>query len=363
MGAVPESLPQGVPAADVPRALRLHQEKPPVPTKPPTVLKRAAGGGITWGLPRVFSGYTAQVDTGIGGKATKWVLRHHAHQNDFYIAKFGNKNGKIEILTELFNNQLGTALGFEMAHSGLARLDDDLYFITRNFREEQERLVHGSLMVEQVFAAPKATEQISPSQEQAFYTIDAIRDVIYAFCGPDSDAVFQRFVDMLIFDALIGCMDRHAQNWGVLQTTTEPGRRRLAPIFDSARAFFWDIPDGRLARYESNAGLFLKYVENSKPCIGPEPDHPKINECNHFDLVENLLRLYPHQTEVGLRKIPSDPGLEAANILGGFPFENAFTGVRKRLILKTLNARAERLRDILQKGGEYATDQRQVTST
>ena len=71
MDAVPESLPQGVPAADVPRALRLHQEKPPVPTKPPTVLKRAAGGGITWGLPRVFSGYTAQVDTGIGGNAHK----------------------------------------------------------------------------------------------------------------------------------------------------------------------------------------------------------------------------------------------------------------------------------------------------
>src|SRR5258708_3114465 len=148
----------------------------------------------------------------------------------------------IEILTKLFNNQLGTALGFEMAHSRLARLDDDLYFITRNFREEQERLVHSSLMVEQVFAAPKATEQISPNQEQAFYTIDAMRDVIYALCGPDSDAVFQRFVDMLIFDALIGCMDRHAQNWGVLQTTTEPGRRRLPPIFDPAPRFFSRTP-------------------------------------------------------------------------------------------------------------------------
>src|SRR5260370_3716827 len=104
-----------------------------------------------------------------------------------------------------------------MAHSGLARLDYDLYFITRNFREEQERLVHGSLMVEQVFAAPKATEQIWPSQEQAFYTIDAIRDVIYAFCGLNSDAVFQRFVDRLVFAALLGSMNHPAQNGGVLQ--------------------------------------------------------------------------------------------------------------------------------------------------
>jgi len=311
----------------------------------------------------MFSDYVATTDTGIGGKATKWVLRHHEHQNDFYIAKFGNKNGKIEILTELFNNQLGMALGFEMAHSGLARLDDNLYFITRNFREEQERLVHGSLMVEQVFAAPKATEQIPHAHEQSFYTIDAMREVIYAFCGPEGEVVFQRFVDMLVFDALIGCMDRHAQNWGVLQATTEPGRSRLAPIFDSARAFFWDIPDGRLTRYETTEALFLKYIENSNPCIGPEPNHPKINECNHFDLVENLMKLFPHQTVVGLRKIPSYTGLEAVRILRGFPFENAFSSVRKRLILRTLDARAARLGQILEKGGEHATDQGSASST
>lgn len=363
MDAVPESPPQTAPAAGTSRALRLNQEKPPVPTTPPRVLKRAAGGGITWGLPRVFSDYVATTDTAIGGKATKWVLRHHEHPNDFYIAKFGNKNGKIEILTELFNNQLGRALGFEMAHSGLARLDDNLYFVTKNFREEQERLVHGSLMVEQVFAAPKATEQIRHTDEQSFYTIDAMREVIFTFCGADGDTVFQRFVDMLVFDALIGCMDRHAQNWGVLQTTTEPGRRRLAPIFDSARAFFWDIPDGRLTRYETTEALFLKYIENSNPCIGPEPNHPKINECNHFDLVENLIKLYPHQTTLGLSKIPSDPGPEAAKILRGFPFENAFSGIRKRLILRTLDTRAARLQQILLKGGEDATDHGQAAST
>jgi hypothetical protein len=143
-------------------------------------------------------------------------------------------------------------------------------------------------------------------------------------------------------------MDRHAQNWGVLQTTTEPGRRRLAPIFDSARALFWDIPDGRLRRYETNEGLFLKYIENSNPCIGPEPNHPKINECNHFDLAENLMKLYPHQTTLGLRKIPSDTAPETVRILRGFPFENAFSSVRKRLILRILNTRAARLRQILE---------------
>ena len=263
----------------------------------------------------------------------------------------------------MFNNQLGMALGFAMAHSGLARLDGDLYFVTRNFRED-ERLVHGSLMIEEVFEVPKATQHIEHRQEQSFYTIDVIHQVINAFCGGQKSTVFQSFVDMLIFDALIGSMDRHAQNWGVLQTTRTPSHFRFAPIFDSARALFWDIPDGRLMRYHydeasletDRAGLWKaeqplrKYIENSKPCVGPEPNHPKINECNHFDLVLNLKKLYPHQTREGLRKIPLDPGPKAAKILNSFPFDDAFWSVRKRLIIRTLRWRAAKLREISDTG-------------
>ena len=350
------------------KALILNQEKLAVPTEPPSSLKRVAGGGLTWGLPRTFSGYRAVVDTAIGGKATKWILRNEESPNDFYIAKFGNKNGRIEVYTELFNNQLGTALGFEMAHSGLARLDKDVYFVTRNFREENERLVHGSLMVEEVFAAPKATEKIEYNQEQAFYTIDVVYQVIRDFCGAQSAAVFLGFVEMLVFDALIGSMDRHAQNWGVLQTATAPQRFRFSPVFDSARALFWDIPDGRLLSFDYDEEALTedetalrkaqqplrKYVENSKPCIGPEPNHPKMNKCNHFDLVRNLMKLYPTETNQALAKLPSDVGAKAATILGGFPFADAFWSVRKRMIIRTLSMRGALLHEILNEGGGHA---------
>ena len=279
------------------------------------------------------------------------MLINRAHPNDFYIAKFGNKNGTIEVLTELFNNQLGTSLGFEMAHSGLARLDGHLYFVSRNFREENENTVHGSLMIETVFAAPKATEQIDTRQEQSFYSVDVIHDVIYEFCRTDGDRVFQKFIEMLIFDALIGAMDRHAQNWGVLQTVTTPNLCRLAPIFDTARALFWDIPDGRLASYEQTETRLPKYIENSRPCIGPHANHPKKNDCNHFDLVMNLKHLWPHQTRQALSKIAIDVDLRAAKMLRTFPFESAFSDIRKLLITKTLQIRASRLLGILQEGG------------
>jgi hypothetical protein len=285
----------------------------------------------------------------IGGKAPKWVLVDGADRYDFYIAKLGSVNGRAETITELFNNHLGSALGFPMAHFGIARLDDGLYFVTKNFRGPGERLVHGSLMVEELFVAKQETERISHKVEQSFYNVDFVKEVIVAFCGEDAHHVFEKFVQMLVFDALIGSMDRHAQNWGVLQTTSLPPRFRFAPIYDSARALLWLLPDSKLLRYDRDSGLLLKYVMDSKPCIGPTRNHPNINKCNHFDVIENLLSEYPHQTRQGLLKIPADIRPIVATLLGQFPYSRYLSALRRRLMLKLIAIRADKLNQITAK--------------
>lgn len=321
------------------------QERPPIPTSPPIRLLRCANAATRWDLTRTLRGYKAASASvvSIGGKAPKWVLVNDADPDDFYIAKLGSVNGRAETVTELFNNHLGHILGFPMAHFGLARLDTGLYFLTKNFRRPEERLVHGSLMVEEVFVAKKETERIDHKVEQSFYNVDFVKEVIYEFCNEDATNVFQDFINMLVFDALIGSMDRHAQNWGVLQTTSLPRRFRLAPIYDSARALLWLLPQTRLLRYDNDLALLRKYVFESKPCIGPRRNHPKINRCNHFDLIENLMEEYPHQTRVGLQKIPPDIRPIVGRVLGQFPYCRYLSALRRKLMLKLLTMRADTL--------------------
>lgn len=289
-----------------------------------------------------MAGYKAEIPS-VGGKAPKWVVTNQNDSNDFYIAKLGATNGRAETFTELFNNQLGEALGFEMAHSGVARLDTEIYFLTRNFRTLGERLVHGSLMIEEVFGAKQETERIHYRSEQAFYSIDFLEEVINAFCKDDAQTVFGKFVEMLVFDALIGSMDRHAQNWGVLQQTSLPERYRFAPIFDSARALLWSLPEKKLWEYNGDEALLRRYIDASKPCIGPPRNHPKVNACNHFDVVENLVQRYPHQTREALEKVSGVTARKAAKLLDSFPYLRYFSAVRRRLILKVLAIRADKI--------------------
>jgi hypothetical protein len=333
-----------------PRSSKKYQERLTPPVVAPKQFRRIASRGTDWGLSRTMPGYRVVQDTTIGGKATKWLLQSGSSLDDFYIVKFGNKNGRVEVYTELFNNELGRRLGFNMAHSGIARLDGELYFVTRNFRKN-EALVHGSLMVEDTFSAEKELDRIKPRSEQSFYSINFVEEVIRSYCDSDAEEIFQHILDMLMFDALIGSMDRHAKNWGVLRSEfapPDPRSRlfRLAPVFDSARALLWDLPEAKLLILDNDEDELLKYIESSRPCIGPKRDHPKVDSCNHFEFVQSLLELYPHQVSQAYGKLPLDVCRVASKLLRQFPFERAFSSLRKRLILKVLALRADRLRSI-----------------
>jgi HipA-like C-terminal domain len=307
-------------------------------------------------LSRTLRGYVIERDTSIQGQAPKWVLRGPGGVDDFYIAKFGLKNGKVEVLTELFNNRLGLALGFNMAHSGIARLDQHLYFITRNFKRG-EQLIHGSLLIAHSFTvAPETLDRIQAKAEQEFYSVDFIRDTILDYCSGDGQQVFQSFINMLMFDALIGSQDRHAMNWGVLRPEVADYKSgynfRLAPLFDSARALLWDLPEGKLLRLDGDPEALLKYVKKSKPCIGPRRDHPKVNNCNHFDFISHLRALFPHQIAIiaGLLA-DKDVRLICQRLLKEFPFRRGFSPLRKRVILRVLETRWLLLREAMREGG------------
>jgi hypothetical protein len=317
----------------------------------PTVFHRMAKRGINWELPRKFKDYRAssQHEMSMAGAATKCFLSAKDGTSDAFIAKFGHKNGEIETYTELFNNQLGKVLGFDMAHSGIARLDGVPHFLSRSFRGEGETLIHGSLMVEQLGLA-KEEEMAHVKtihQQQGIYDIEFVENVIKEFCGADFETVFQGFITMLVFDALIGSMDRHPRNWGVIRPSKEPVHFRFSPIYDSARALLWDFTDFRVGSILEHEAELRRYVIKSSPRIGlPGSKH----RCNHFELVSHIAKNRKHLIINALDKIPSCAVGLSSEILHRWPFSDVFTVARKSAILKIISIRFSTLLSIGKEG-------------
>lgn len=204
-------------------------------------------------------------------------------------------------------------------------------------------------IIEDYYKDEKALDRVRPKVEQEFYSIDFVVNLLEEFCGEDFGHVFSKFVEMLVFDALVGSMDRHAQNWGVVGRIVEPSQYKFAPIFDTARALIWSLDEEKISRLWLDDKMLNNHLERAKPCLGPERKHPKVNDCNHFEFVENLMKLYPHPTECALGKVPADIEKRSAKLVRRFPFDMAFSTTRKRLIVKILTIRGARLRQILAK--------------
>ncbi len=322
----------------------------------PRRFRRMGRRGFRWEIPRSFPGYFADTDKQVLGASTKYVIRSDASTAPQYLIKYAQKHGRRETLTEFFINRLGLALGLKMAHSGLVLADGEPTFLTRIFTSESETLRHGSLIIEDCFKRAQALdanelEGIQRRSEQEFYSIDFVTSVVKDFCGDDFEVVFGPLIEMLVFDALIGSMDRHSQNWGVLGRTVEPVSYRFAPIFDTARALLWSLDETQILKLESDPVAFRSHIEKARPCMGPVRNHPKVNKCNHFEFVENLMDLYPIPATAALKKLSNGVGPKAAGLLRKYPFRSGFTRDRKRLIIKILEVRAERLMQILAKGG------------
>ena len=255
----------------------------------------------------------------------------------------------METYTELFNNQLGAALGFDMAHSGIARLDGQLHFLSRSFLDNNEQLLHGSLLVEEAGLADR--EELlrikSLASQQGVYDVAFVRDVICQVCATHADQVFAGFVEMLVFDALIGSMDRHPRNWGVLRSATLPAEYRFAPLYDSARALLWDKNDAILASMELNDAEFQRYLKRACPRIGLPKSSGHTGKCKHVDLIRYLLTKHQADTLRAYEKINVDLGQAVGRLLRRHPFHRVFSRRRGRLLLRLLETRQGQLLQLI----------------
>lgn len=322
----------------------------------PRKLRRIAARSHKWNIPRSFVGYHIDATVHALGNARKWILRSEGGGSDFYIVKYpSDKWGDVETYTELLINQLGSACGFNMAHSAVARLDGKLVFVTRSFLATDEHLIHGSFLIEDHWKAKGELDDIHRSKEQEFYSVDFVLKTIEEYCGEDGQTVIKQFVEMLVFDAMVGSNDRHPQNWGVIRASKTQGGYRLAPIFDTARALLWNTSNDKLLKFQKDEQLLRNHIARAKPVVGPERTFLKsrgVASCNHFEFLANLFSMLPHLKVTAVTKVPSNLDRIAANLVQrSFPFRGAFNRLRRETILKLLSLRADELVRTLQKGG------------
>ncbi len=147
---------------------------------------------------------------------------------------------------------------------------------------------------------------------------------------------------MLTFDAITGNNDRHFYNWGIIENIREKFPPSFSPIYDSARALFWNFGDDKITNVCASPDMreeqIKKYCKNSKSKIGIEGE----NNLNHFELVEHAMRNYPDHRNCMIQVIKNAEMVQEKELLET-TYCLLLTRQRRELIEDCLNYRKNKL--------------------
>lgn len=239
--------------------------------------------------------------TSVGGDAPKDLLRVYEYKHGvrqiskpskwpIYIAKTGHKWYPNESITEYLLNRIGCCLGLKMAESKLYFVNGQLRFFSKLFRHDKLQLLeHGAELYWGYLSDKDFVEQVEAKQmAREFFTISFTLETFKSIYPHQAEDLFIEFIRMLVFDAIIGNNDRHFYNWAILKHLQGKHQPMFSPIYDTARALFWNRSEEHLKKIVKDTNQLDKmlnnYVLNSKPKIGLE----KNSKCNHIDIIRAL---------------------------------------------------------------------------
>ncbi|MFN8259878.1 MAG: HipA domain-containing protein [Chitinophagales bacterium] len=237
----------------------------------------------------------------VGGDAPKDVIRLYTYGEvkkvksakwKKYIAKVGHKWYPAESITEHLITFIGKSFNLNIANSKLIFADGYLRFLSEHFHSEEQSLYHGAEILSS-YLNQQDTKMVDTIEAQRktrdyFHIQDLFDSLIHIFPN-DCEKITDGFVNLLLFDALIGNNDRHFYNWGVIYHIQNQHVPYFAPIYDTARALWWNTSEQKIVSlYKENStnhAAIEKYIfKKSLPKVGI----PNVKDANHFELIKHL---------------------------------------------------------------------------
>lgn len=229
-----------------------------------------------------------------------------------------------EACSEKMCYEIAKVLGYSCAKIELAKDENNQIGILNYLFIDVNKITH-------MDAVSYLNEQ--ENERPYFYTVSNIKRTLDNIDGK----LFNGFIRLMLFDALVGETDRHEENWGV--EITKDGYE-FSPLYDNGCNLLREFRNEEYAaKYYDDIQRFDAYIYKSKTYIFKEDNK---HRYKHFELIEYLNEKY-HDILVkeisNLNKLTDD---KIENIVNKIPDE-LLTDKHKKYIIYYLKKR----RDIL----------------
>jgi hypothetical protein len=212
-------------------------------------------------------------------------------------------------------------------------------FLSRYFLDRHnEQLIHGAQIFEQSLGKDDYAQLADGKKESEYFTFQMVCEAIRASFSEFEIRLVKGLVEMLAFDCLIGHIDRHPYNWGVIVPIYKVQSPRFSPVFDTARALFWNVPETRVKQMLSDRRQLETYIAKCSPPFSWDKE-PDVDFFRLLGLIwEHFDKYKPH-----IEKFLDETAFSNTLQMVDKEFGDLMSSERRQLIQECLRLRHQKL--------------------
>lgn len=319
---------------------------------------------------------------GTGGTRDKKFVENPAN-GKVYFFKESIERYPSEFWAEIISSKVGQHLGFDVLDYNIGIDGVTLGCVCESMIDQtSEELEHGVNLLKESIPNFKLTDRPQIGFDEVELSFKNYKGFINSF------------IEMLVFDAIIGNQDRHSENWAIIRSLdvehlednikkvtvrmyklykraglhldkipfksffmkymneAELVDIRFAPIYDNGSSLGRDIHETKIQSFLDNDSKIQKYINNGKSEIRWTANEKKIN---HFEIIKKVKEKYPQKVMETINKVLKKYKKEDIKgiinqIDNNIPKKIGETKLslhRKKLIVKFVDSRIEKLKEVL----------------
>ena len=291
-----------------------------------------------------------ELSAGSGASEKIWLRSPDGERTGlFKFPKTRNYPGKPETtstehVSEWLASQLGKILGVPCAEVELGsyygRKGSLSVLITDNKKEHLE-LNEGVAFIKELYPQYDAKEMVDKASK-TYYCLDQILEATKEYLP------IQFWIEVLLFDFLIGNTDRHQSNWALLKD--EAGQYRQCPLYDNGSSLCSYIEEDQLERLFSKDSGPMRRLTDTGSRSKIRIDGAVKKAPTHKEVIRHILDQSPRSAVPTARNFLERLTQEKIeSLLNELP-NDIFSGGRKTLALYYLGEKKRILSQLLKEG-------------
>lgn len=270
--------------------------------------------------------WEVETDFVLGGTCSKKLVK--TNKNKIAMFKYNKYPSCTELASEKICYEIARTLNFNCAKIDLAiDKNGNLGILNYIFVDSNTSHTDASLYLRN-----------TNFERKEFYTLENIK----MFLNSLNPNLFSQFIEIMVFDALVGEQDRHEENWGIMKKEKELPSYYLSPLYDNSCNLLRDQTN-KLDKFADEV-YFNNYINKSKTAI-----YKNVKKIKHFDLIKELLETNNEATINAIKRLNILTDNKISNIVNNIP--NRFLGKKhKEYIIKYISKRRDILLEMIRQG-------------